>query len=81
MLVRPRGPNAAEDRKIPVTKESKHVSDLIRRLDADTSLQGTAAICAAVKKSLIEVIADGGFRLDLSRRGSRRTYGTVTPLL
>ena len=63
MLVRPRGPNAAEDRKIPVTKESKHVSDLIRRLDADTSLQGTAAICAAVKKSLIEVIADGGFQL------------------
>jgi 3-mercaptopropionate dioxygenase len=46
-----------------VTSEPQTISGLIRRLDADTSVANTDAICAAVKTTLIESIADGNLRL------------------
>ncbi len=46
-----------------MSTESPSVRDLIRRLDAASALSSTAAICEAVKSSLVETVAGHGLEL------------------
>ena len=46
-----------------MSTKSRSIRDLIRRLDAATALESTAAICEAVKTSLVETISRRGLEL------------------
>lgn len=58
-----------------MTHDTPSLRDLIARLDADTTRSGTAAICAAVKESLIAAVRTDGLRLpDRFTRTSGQNY-------
>ena len=49
-----------------MSTKSQSIRDLIRRLDAATALDSTAAICEAVKTSLVETIGQRGLDLPVA---------------